>query len=73
MKRLSLIELHKNTLNKNIMGKVKGGVDVKCICTYNNPLVSTRESGGSSTLCFCIETDGPVSMGVQNKPMSSAH
>ena len=73
MKRLNLIELHLNRMNKYIMGKVKGGRDIKCICSYTNPLVSTREAGGSGSLCFCLETEGPVSVGVQNKPLNIAH
>ncbi len=71
MKRLSLLDLHKSALKRNMMGKIKGGIDFKCICSFNNPLVSTRESGGSSTLCFCIETDAPISKGVENKPVVS--
>lgn len=71
MKRLSLLDLHKTELKKSMFGKIKGGGDIRCICSFNNPLVSTRESGGSATLCFCIETDAPVSKGVENKPVVS--
>lgn len=68
MKRLSLVELHRSGLKKNLMGKIKGGADIKCLCSYNNPLVSTRETGGGATLCIC--QDNPVSNGVQHRPIS---
>ena len=66
-KRLSLLDLHSAEMKKNMLGKVKGGIDVRCICSYTNPLVSTREAGGSSALCFCDSTS--VSTTVQNKPI----
>jgi hypothetical protein len=73
MKRLSLIELHLAGLKRSMMGKIKGGADYKCRCSFNNPLISTRESGGSGTLCFCVETDGKVSAGVQSQPVTTGH
>jgi hypothetical protein len=66
-KRLSLLELHSTEMKKNMLGKVKGGVDVRCICSLNNPLVATRESGGSAVLCFCNSTIS-TSASVQEKP-----
>jgi|OpeIllAssembly_1097287.scaffolds.fasta_scaffold1629032_1 hypothetical protein len=66
-KRLSLLDLHSAELKKNMLGKVKGGIDIRCLCSYNNPLVSTREGGGTSALCFCESSS--ISTSVQNKPI----
>jgi hypothetical protein len=67
MNRLSLLDLHQSALNRTYMNKIKGGADIRCICSFNNPLVTTRESGGSNELCFCSDT--PVSKGVSNRPL----
>jgi hypothetical protein len=67
-KRLSLLDLHTAGMKKNMLGKVKGGVDIRCICSLQNPLVTTRESGGSAVLCFCNEN--AVSTTVQNKTIN---
>lgn len=64
--RLSLLDLHKAEMKKNMLGKVKGGIDIRCICSFNNPLVGTRESGGSTVLCYCDSSISPSST-VQNK------
>ncbi len=66
-KRLSLLDLHSTELKKNMLGKVKGGIDVRCICSYSNPLVSTRETGSATALCFCDTS--AISATVQNKPI----
>lgn len=65
--RLSLLDLHKAEIKKNMLEKIKGGADIKCLCTFINPLVSTRDSGGSATLCLC-NTSTTVSQAVQNRP-----
>lgn len=67
-KRLSLLDLHSAGMKKNMLGKVKGGADIRCICSFINPLVTTRESGGSATLCYCNEIT--VSNTVQNKAIN---
>ena len=66
-KRLSLLDLHSAEMKKNMLGKVKGGIDVRCICSYANPLVSTREGGSATALCFCDSS--AVSATVQSKPI----
>jgi hypothetical protein len=63
--RLSLLELHNAEMKKSMLGKVKGGIDVRCLCSFNNPLLGTRESGGSQVLCFC-DTSSPATT-VQTK------
>ena len=68
MKRLTLIELHKSGLKRSMMKQIKGGEDIRCLCTFTNPLVSTRESGGTVPLCVCA--DGPISKGIQHRPPS---
>lgn len=75
MKRLSLLELHKTALKTNLLGKIHGGEGIKCLCTFINPLVTTRDAGGTGTLCLCVDRDAPVSQGVQRRPISitSAH
>jgi len=69
MKNLNLITLYKAELKKNMMAQIKGGGDVKCLCTIsNNPQVNTREAGGSiSGLCICKDSIASSSS-VQNKP-----
>ncbi len=64
--RLSLLDLHKAEMKKTMLGKVKGGIDIRCICSFNNPLLTTRESGGSAILCFCDLNISPSST-VQTK------
>ena len=53
MKTLSIINLHKAELRKSQLASIKGGIEVRCFCTVSNPLVTTRESGGSSHVCIC--------------------
>ena len=67
MKRLSLLELHKAEINRNMLGKIKGGIEVRCVCSVNNPVVSTRESGGPATLCLCDGTY-TVATSTQTRP-----
>jgi hypothetical protein len=67
MKRLSLLELHKAEIKRNVLGKIKGGIEVKCVCSINNPVVGTRESGGPSVLCLCDGTY-TVSNSTMNRP-----
>jgi hypothetical protein len=58
MKKLSLVNLHKVELKKNMLAQIKGGVDVKCYCSLNNPLLTTKQSGGPiSDLCVCSGTE----------------
>jgi len=68
MKTLSLVNLYKAEIKKNMLAQIKGGGDVKCICAVNNPIVTTRNSGGSTgDLCAC--GDSATSMAsVQSKP-----
>ncbi len=66
MKRLSLIDLHKAELNRTQLGKIKGGIEIKCVCSVNNPVVTTRDSGTPASLCLCDGT--PTSAGVMNRP-----
>jgi len=56
MKTLSIINLHKAEIRKNQLAKIKGGIEVRCFCTQTNPLVTTRESGGTSHICVCSES-----------------
>ncbi len=67
MKRLSLLELHKAEMNRSMLNKIKGGIEVKCVCSVNNPVVSTRESGGPAWLCLCDGTY-TVSANTQSSP-----
>lgn len=67
--RLSLLELHNTEIKTNMMSKVKGGVDIRCLCTTTNPLISTRETGGSAVLCLC--NSATLSKSVQDKPSSN--
>lgn len=68
MRRLSLLDLHKAELKKNMLSKIKGGIEVRCICSVNNPVITTRESGGSiSNMCAC--SDGAAMSGVQDRPI----
>jgi hypothetical protein len=56
MKKLSLINLHKVEIKKNMLAQIKGGIDVKCNCTMNNPLLTVKQSGGPvSDACYCAE------------------
>ena len=66
MKRLSLLDLHHTEISKGMLGKIKGGTDIKCVCSLNNPHFTTKETGGSQPLCACSDT--PVSQGVQSRP-----
>jgi len=69
MKKLSLINLYKAEIKKNMMAQIKGGGDVKCLCSINTtPYSNAKESGGSiSGICTCLETI-IASSTVQNKP-----
>jgi hypothetical protein len=57
MKKLNLINLHKVEIKKNMLAQIKGGIDVKCYCSMNNPLLTTKQSGGPvGELCVCTES-----------------
>jgi hypothetical protein len=56
MKRLSLLELHNAEIKRSMLGKIKGGIEVKCLCSMMNPVLSTRESGSGIKLCMCDTT-----------------
>ncbi len=68
MKTLSLVNLYKAEIKKNMLAQIKGGADVRCICSANNPMVSTRQSGGpAGDLCVCGDSS-TSSASVQTKP-----
>ena len=66
MKKLSLINLHKVELKKNMLAQIKGGIDIKCYCTLNNPLLTTKQSGPVGDLCACTDSNA-ASASVQTK------
>jgi hypothetical protein len=54
MKRLSLVNLYKAEIKKSMLAQIKGGDEVKCTCSVNNPVVTTRQSGGpEGEFCTC--------------------
>jgi hypothetical protein len=56
MKTLSLVNLYKAEIKKNMMSQIKGGVDFKCTCSVNNPYNNVRKSGGQiGDLCYCSQ------------------
>ena len=65
MKRLSLLDLNPTEIKKGMLGKIKGGTDVKCLCSLQSPAFTTKEQGGQN-LCAC--TDTPVTAGIHNRP-----
>lgn len=69
MKTLSLVNLYKAEIKKNMLAQIKGGTDIKCICSVNNPMVTTRNSGGpTGNLCVCGDTT-TASASVSNQPL----
>jgi len=66
MKRLSLIDLHHAEIRTNQMAKIKGGTEIKCFCTIQNPYVSLRQSVPGGNLCLC-STSTNNSANVQQK------
>ena len=68
MKKLSLVNLYKAEIKKNMLAQIKGGTDVKCLCSTSNPLQSTKQSGGpSDDLCACGTTE-TSSVSAQTRP-----
>ncbi|MBL7138003.1 MAG: hypothetical protein ISS17_04445 [Bacteroidales bacterium] len=53
MKTLSIINLHKAEIRKNQLAKIKGGIEVKCFCSINNPYVAIKQQGGTTKFCNC--------------------
>jgi hypothetical protein len=54
MKTLSLVNLYKAEIRKNMLAQIKGGSDVRCFCSVHNPYLSTKRSGGPiGDLCAC--------------------
>jgi len=56
MKTLSIVNLHKAEIKKNQLAKIKGGIEIKCVCTTANPFVSTKKMSGTTHLCACDST-----------------
>jgi hypothetical protein len=68
MKKLSLVTLYKAEIRKNMLAQIKGGADVKCFCSVDNPHQSVKQAGGPiGDLCVCPESS-ISSSSVQNKP-----
>jgi hypothetical protein len=68
MKKLSLVNLYKAEIKKNMLAQIKGGADVRCFCSISNPHLSIKQSGGPvSELCAC-NTNTTASASVQDKP-----
>ncbi len=68
MKKLSLVTLYKAEIRKNMLAQIKGGIDVKCFCSVDNPHQSTKRSGGPiGDLCVCGESP-TTSSTVQDRP-----
>ncbi|MEI7980264.1 MAG: hypothetical protein WCI71_01335 [Bacteroidota bacterium] len=68
MKRLSLVNLYKAEIKKNMLAQIKGGADVKCFCSVNNPHVTLKKQGGPiGDLCVCGDPNHPSST-VQTMP-----
>jgi len=67
MKRLSLVNLYKAEIKKSMLAQIKGG-DVYCTCSVNNPVVTTRQSGGpGGDMCAC-PSSSISSASVHTKP-----
>jgi hypothetical protein len=68
MKTLSLVNLYKAEIKKNMLAQIKGGGDIKCICSTTNPHASIRQSGGPvGDLCVCGDSS-TTSASVQDRP-----
>ena len=68
MKKLSLVTLYKAEIKKNMLAQIKGGIDVKCFCSINNPYQSVKQSGGPiGDLCACGDSSSS-SASVKDKP-----
>lgn len=69
MKTLSLVNLYKAEIKKNMLAQIKGGGDVKCICAVDNPMVTLRNTGGNlGNLCVCGQTT-PASASISSRPV----
>jgi hypothetical protein len=54
MKKLSLVNLYKAEIKKNMLAQIKGGTDIKCFCSASNPYVTLKIQGGPiGDLCLC--------------------
>ncbi len=68
MKKLSLVTLYKAEIKKNMLSQIKGGIDVKCFCSVDNPHQSMKKAGGPiGDLCIC-SGGTTTSATVQDKP-----
>ncbi|MBE0646248.1 MAG: hypothetical protein IH596_00520 [Bacteroidales bacterium] len=65
MKTLSIINLHNAEIKKSQLAKIKGGIEVKCFCSVNNPFVVTKTTGGTTKMCNCEMTTSSTA-GVYN-------
>ncbi|MCK9204882.1 MAG: hypothetical protein M0P58_10685 [Bacteroidales bacterium] len=62
MKRLSLVNLYKTEIKKNMLAQIKGGGDIKCFCSLNSPYVTLKKQGGPiGDLCLCPDANHPSS------------
>ncbi len=68
MKKLSLVNLYKAEIRKNMLAQIKGGTDIKCFCSVSNPHQSVKKTGGPiGDLCVCGDGTS-TSASVQDKP-----
>jgi len=57
MKRLSLIDLHKIELKKSMMATIRGGDEIKCMCSDTVPNLILKMGGPSGDFCLCSSLD----------------
>ncbi|MEI6884928.1 MAG: hypothetical protein WCO02_10600 [Bacteroidota bacterium] len=65
MKALNLINLYNAEINKSRLSNVRGGTDLKCICSTTAPAVTVYSQGPSNEVCAC--PDGPNYNSAKNK------
>jgi hypothetical protein len=67
MKKLSLINLYKAEIKKSMLIQIKGGGEIKCICSAGNPNVTVNDTGSTvNESCQCRITI--PSSSIQNRP-----
>ncbi len=65
MKAFNLINLYNAEIKKSNLSNVRGGADIKCICSTTAPAVTVYQQSPAGDICLC--PDGPNYNSTKNK------
>lgn len=69
MKAFNLINLYNAEIRKSNLSNIRGGADIKCVCSTGSPAVTVNQQAPGGNVCVC--PDGPNYNSTKNKTGNS--